>query len=153
MLTDDDGTLAGLFTDSDLARLFEKRRDEAMDRPIAEVMTPSPITISQGARLMDAVEILRKRKISELPVVDAKHRPVGADRYHRPHRLFDAGGSGEHLPRGVMTTLGDLMDLAERCRPIELLLMDVDGVLTDGRIIYTERGDEIKEFHVPTDRS
>jgi 3-deoxy-D-manno-octulosonate 8-phosphate phosphatase (KDO 8-P phosphatase) len=40
------------------------------------------------------------------------------------------------------------MDLAERCRPIELLLMDVDGVLTDGRIIYTERGDEIKEFHV-----
>ncbi|MBX9679781.1 MAG: HAD hydrolase family protein [Gemmataceae bacterium] len=40
------------------------------------------------------------------------------------------------------------MELAERCRPIELLLLDVDGVLTDGRIIYTERGDEIKEFHV-----
>lgn len=77
MLTDDDGLLAGLFTDSDLARLFEKRRDEALDRPIAEVMTPSPITISCGARLMDAVEILRLRKISELPVVDAKLRPVG----------------------------------------------------------------------------
>jgi len=40
------------------------------------------------------------------------------------------------------------MDLAERCRAIELLLTDVDGVLTDGRIIYTERGDEIKEFFV-----
>lgn len=31
---------------------------------------------------------------------------------------------------------------------IELLLLDVDGVLTDGRVIYTDRGDEIKEFHV-----
>jgi 3-deoxy-D-manno-octulosonate 8-phosphate phosphatase (KDO 8-P phosphatase) len=31
---------------------------------------------------------------------------------------------------------------------VRYLLMDVDGVLTDGRIIYTERGDEIKEFHV-----
>jgi 3-deoxy-D-manno-octulosonate 8-phosphate phosphatase (KDO 8-P phosphatase) len=31
---------------------------------------------------------------------------------------------------------------------IELLLLDVDGVLTDGRVIYTDRGDEIKAFHV-----
>lgn len=77
MLVDDDGALAGFFTDSDLARLFEKRRDEAIDRPIAEVMTPHPITVSVGARLMDAVEIFQKRKISELPVVDARHRPVG----------------------------------------------------------------------------
>lgn len=41
-----------------------------------------------------------------------------------------------------------MTDLADRCRPIELLLTDVDGVLTDGRIIYSERGDETKEFHV-----
>src|SRR6476619_5451037 len=31
---------------------------------------------------------------------------------------------------------------------IELLLLDVDGVLTDGRIIYSDQGDEIKAFHV-----
>lgn len=31
---------------------------------------------------------------------------------------------------------------------IKLLLMDCDGVLTDGRISYTENGDEIKNFHV-----
>ena len=77
MLVDDAGTLAGLFTDSDLARLFEKRRDEAIDRPIAEVMTPQPITVALGTRLVDAVEIIKRRKISELPVVDAAGRPVG----------------------------------------------------------------------------
>ncbi|WP_342590956.1 HAD-IIIA family hydrolase [Cohnella lubricantis] len=27
-------------------------------------------------------------------------------------------------------------------------MCDVDGVLTDGRMIYTEKGDEIKQFHV-----
>jgi len=31
---------------------------------------------------------------------------------------------------------------------IKLLIMDVDGVLTDGKIIYTSSGDEIKSFHV-----
>jgi 3-deoxy-D-manno-octulosonate 8-phosphate phosphatase (KDO 8-P phosphatase) len=38
--------------------------------------------------------------------------------------------------------------LAERCRAIELLVMDVDGVLTDGQIIYTDAGTETKAFHV-----
>lgn len=38
--------------------------------------------------------------------------------------------------------------LHERCERIELLLMDVDGVLTDGRIIYGDDGSEYKAFHV-----
>jgi arabinose-5-phosphate isomerase len=77
MLIDADGRLRGLFTDSDLARLFEQRRDEALDRPIREVMTPEPLTVPQGTRVADAVEVLRLRKISELPIVDADGRPVG----------------------------------------------------------------------------
>ncbi len=77
MLTGTDGRLAGLFTDSDLARLFEQRRDHALDRPISEVMTPAPITVALGTRVADAVDILCRRKISELPVVDAAGRPVG----------------------------------------------------------------------------
>ena len=31
---------------------------------------------------------------------------------------------------------------------VRLLVMDVDGVLTDGGIYYTERGDEVKRFDV-----
>lgn len=31
---------------------------------------------------------------------------------------------------------------------IELIFLDVDGCLTDGRIIYTSQGAEIKEFNV-----
>jgi arabinose-5-phosphate isomerase len=77
ILTDDQGRLCGLFTDSDLARLIEQRRDAALDRPIREVMTANPITVPLGTRLLEAVDILCQRKISELPVVDAASRPVG----------------------------------------------------------------------------
>lgn len=77
MLTSDEGRLVGIFTDSDLARLFEQRRDADLDRPIALVMTPGPLSIAVGAKLVDAVELMKRKKISELPVVDAAGVPVG----------------------------------------------------------------------------
>ena len=39
-------------------------------------------------------------------------------------------------------------DLAARCAAIELLAVDVDGVLTDGVIVVDDRGVESKHFHV-----
>jgi arabinose-5-phosphate isomerase len=77
MLTGRDGRLCGIFTDSDLARLFEQRCDAALDRPIDEVMTRDPLTVAAGCRVADAVEMLRRNKISELPVVDGGGQPVG----------------------------------------------------------------------------
>ena len=40
------------------------------------------------------------------------------------------------------------MDLTDRCRRIELILSDVDGVLTDGSIWYDNQGVELKGFHI-----
>jgi arabinose-5-phosphate isomerase len=77
ILTDDEGRLCGLFTDSDLARLFEQHRDGALDRPIREVMTSGPHTVSLGTRVLDAVEVMCRHKISELPVINPDGRPVG----------------------------------------------------------------------------
>jgi 3-deoxy-D-manno-octulosonate 8-phosphate phosphatase (KDO 8-P phosphatase) len=39
-------------------------------------------------------------------------------------------------------------DLAARCHSIELLVADVDGVLTDGAVVIDDRGIESKHFHV-----
>jgi arabinose-5-phosphate isomerase len=77
MIVGDDGRLAGLFTDSDLARLFERRNDAALDGPIEAVMTSRPTTVPLGTRLRDAMAILELRRLSELPVVDVAGRPVG----------------------------------------------------------------------------
>jgi arabinose-5-phosphate isomerase len=77
MLTDNEGVLTGLFTDSDLARLFERRDEAVLDQAVRRVMIAEPITIAAGSLLRDAVDLLVDRKISELPVVDDAGRPVG----------------------------------------------------------------------------
>ncbi|SHK51482.1 KdsC family phosphatase [Thermocrinis minervae] len=41
-----------------------------------------------------------------------------------------------------------MVDLSYRAKKIKLFLMDVDGVLTDGKLYYTKDGEEIKVFHV-----
>ena len=38
--------------------------------------------------------------------------------------------------------------ITEAARKIRLLLLDVDGVLTDGRLYYSEDGSEAKAFHI-----
>ncbi len=39
------------------------------------------------------------------------------------------------------------MSLTDLCQPIELILTDVDGVLTDGRFMLDSEGAESKQFH------
>src|ERR1700690_2067455 len=38
--------------------------------------------------------------------------------------------------------------IQSKAKKIKLLLLDVDGVLTDGRIVLDNKGNEIKAFHV-----
>ena len=40
------------------------------------------------------------------------------------------------------------VSLVQRCASIDLLILDVDGVLTDGGIVYGSDGVELKQFHV-----
>jgi 3-deoxy-D-manno-octulosonate 8-phosphate phosphatase (KDO 8-P phosphatase) len=40
------------------------------------------------------------------------------------------------------------MKLPDLCRRVELILSDVDGVLTDGGIWYDNQGVELKAFHI-----
>jgi arabinose-5-phosphate isomerase len=77
MLVDAEGQLTGIFTDSDLARLFEHRRDDALDAPIRGVMTADPFKFLLGSLMSEAVALMAQRKISELPIVDRQGRPVG----------------------------------------------------------------------------
>jgi arabinose-5-phosphate isomerase len=77
MLVDSQDRLSGIFTDSDLARLFEHRREGDLDRPIREVMTRDPLRVEAGSLMIDAVALMAERKISELPVVDADGKPIG----------------------------------------------------------------------------
>lgn len=70
------GRLTGIFTDGDLRRHVAADPD-VLNAPIKEVMTRNPITISPDKYVYQAAEILGRRKIDELPVVDARGRPIG----------------------------------------------------------------------------
>ncbi len=38
------------------------------------------------------------------------------------------------------------MDITQKAKKIKLLILDVDGVMTDGKIVYSDSGEELKFF-------
>ncbi len=70
------GRLSGIFTDGDLRRHLE-RDPGLIDRKVKDVMTKNPTTITKDKLAAEAFDILRSRKIDELPVVDERKRPIG----------------------------------------------------------------------------
>lgn len=77
LLTDAEGRLTGVFTDSDLAKLFETRDVDFFDRPIRDAMTRFPSVVRSGALMSEAIATMSSRKISELPVLDERGVPLG----------------------------------------------------------------------------
>jgi len=77
MLIDDQEKLQGIFTDSDLAKLLERRLDRSLDEPISQAMIRKFSAVKSNALATDALTILAQKKISELPVVDCNDKPIG----------------------------------------------------------------------------
>lgn len=75
-VVDGKGKLIGIFTDGDLRRHLEEGKD-LVNRKVGEVMTASPVTITQDRMAAEALKIMKDRKIDEIPVIDPKGRPAG----------------------------------------------------------------------------
>jgi arabinose-5-phosphate isomerase len=80
-VVDDAQRIVGLFTDGDLRRALA-RDVNLRTTHIDEAMTPSPRTILPSALAAAAVEIMERTKSTQLPVVDADGRLVGALNIH-----------------------------------------------------------------------
>ena len=76
VITGDKGKILGIFTDGDLRRHFESGEDFSTQK-ISKIMTKSPITIKETKLAAEAFEILRDKKIDEIPVIDAKGQLAG----------------------------------------------------------------------------
>ncbi len=70
------GKLVGIFTDGDLRRHFDGN-ENLLKLKIKDVMTRNPTTITKDQLAVEALRILKEKKIDELPVVDARLRPIG----------------------------------------------------------------------------
>jgi arabinose-5-phosphate isomerase len=89
LVTDKKNHLLGILTDGDVRRLVS--RGTAFDTmTIDEIMTASPKTIDEKASLAESVEIMQKKEITSLAVVNDKKVLKG---YVHLHDIFGRGGS------------------------------------------------------------
>jgi len=68
-VVDEHNTLKGIITDGDLRRMLEKTSDISTICA-ADILSPAPITISPQAMAVEALDLMRKKDISQLVVAE-----------------------------------------------------------------------------------
>jgi arabinose-5-phosphate isomerase len=81
-VTHPDGRLAGILTDGDLRRLMEKHRGATLEMRAGEAMTRNPQTIGPHVLASEALNLMEKRKITSIVVVDETHSVLGVLHLH-----------------------------------------------------------------------
>lgn len=76
-IVDEAGKLIGIFTDGDLRRVIDARKD-VHNTLIHEVMTQNCFTAQKHMLAAEALSQMESRNISSLIVVDETHHPIGA---------------------------------------------------------------------------
>jgi arabinose-5-phosphate isomerase len=77
-----DGQLAGILTDGDLRRLMEKHRGATLEMTAGACMTRNPQTISPHVLASEALNLMEKRKITSVVVVDEARGVLGVVHLH-----------------------------------------------------------------------
>src|SRR5216684_1856990 len=77
-----DGRLAGIITDGDLRRLMEKHRGATLEMNAGAGMTRNPQTIGPQVLASEALNLMEKRKITSIVVVDEAGGVLGVVHLH-----------------------------------------------------------------------
>jgi arabinose-5-phosphate isomerase len=80
-VVDENGKLAGVFTDGDLRRTIDHRIDVHTAK-VSEVMTADCKTVQPGMLAAEALQIMEATKINALPVTNDDNKLVGALNMH-----------------------------------------------------------------------
>jgi arabinose-5-phosphate isomerase len=81
-VTEADGRLAGILTDGDLRRLMEKHRGAVLEMHAGDAMTRNPQTIGPHLLASEALNLMEKRKITSIVVVDEAGAVLGVVHLH-----------------------------------------------------------------------
>jgi arabinose-5-phosphate isomerase len=77
-----DGKLAGILTDGDLRRLMEKHGGATLSMTAGDCMVSSPQTISPQLLASEALNLMEKKKITSVVVVDDQRKVLGVVHLH-----------------------------------------------------------------------
>jgi arabinose-5-phosphate isomerase len=81
VITGEDGLVRGIFTDGDLRRLMESRREDVMSLPVEAGMTVTPRMIEPDKLATEAMRVMERLEISVLIAAESG-RPVGMIHLH-----------------------------------------------------------------------
>ena len=71
------GRLAGIFTHGDFARHFQREPAGLAGRRVGEYMTRQPVCIAGDRLAVEILQLLERKRIDDLVVVDDDGRPIG----------------------------------------------------------------------------
>ena len=78
VVTPEDGTLAGMFTDGDLRRLLkEKAGDFDLNAKVRDLMCTQPTAVEHHRLASEAARLLSENRLDQLPVIDDAQKAVG----------------------------------------------------------------------------
>jgi len=77
-----DGKLLGILTDGDLRRLMEKHGGDTLSMTAGDCMVRTPQTISPNLLASEALNLMEKKKITSVVVVDGAQRVLGVVHLH-----------------------------------------------------------------------
>ena len=66
----EDGRVVGIFTERDVLNKVTPRREELLDRPVADVMTPDPIVLREQESILVALNEMAIGGFRHIPLVD-----------------------------------------------------------------------------------
>jgi len=69
-IVDPGGKLVGFVTHGDFFRLMSQPNGWRLERPVADIMTRSPKRVTGATRVTEALQLMQRYAIDELPVVD-----------------------------------------------------------------------------------
>ena len=70
IIIEDDGRLAGIFTERDYARKVVLKGRSSKDTIVSELMTRDPFTVNSDTSVDDCMALMNDKHIRHLPVVD-----------------------------------------------------------------------------------
>jgi len=81
-VTSADGKLLGILTDGDLRRLMEKHGGATLEMTAGDCMVQKPQTIGPQVLASEALNLMEKKKITSVVVVDGAQRVLGVVHLH-----------------------------------------------------------------------
>jgi arabinose-5-phosphate isomerase len=77
-----DGILRGVITDGDLRRMIRKYRQGLLEKKAQDCMTPDPVTIHKSDLATEALNIMEKKKITSLVIINKGGKVDGIIHLH-----------------------------------------------------------------------